>query len=436
MKSAAVVSKISTYLTLLLAFSLPIFVNFLPLLITLLVSSLILDSILTGKFRVKLHVPLLLLVGFYLFYLLRILVSKDKYSMDYALESKFSLFLFPLLVALKWDFFKEHVERILLLFILGCIVSCMVCLFGAFWDSIYYVSGSWHFNPYDPHQISWEYGGSHFKYSNLSYFLHPTYMAAYLLFAFVGGIHLLTKKVLVNRMLVKILYLSLPLFLLMIYLISSKAVILCTLMVLGFYAFQLFEQENKVLVKTFVLLLFLAIVFAGLQNPRFSSIYNALRNPKIVLNDSITGSVISRVHIWKAGAILVGSHFFTGVGPGETEKELTRQYQIFGYGELYRLKAGAHNQFLETFVDLGLAGFLLFLAIFIFPLKRALKQGNRLLLIFLFVVGFNLLFESMLGVMAGSIFFGFFYSLLGTLDEQNFQPGSLDFKWLERVKRN
>jgi hypothetical protein len=49
---------------------------------------------------------------------------------------------------------------------------------------------------------------------------------------------------------------------------------------------------------------------------------------------------------------------------------------------------------------------------FIFPLISAIKKRAVMSMLFLIIVGFNLLFESMLERQAGVVFYAFFNSLL------------------------
>lgn len=81
----------------------------------------------------------------------------------------------------------------------------------------------------------------------------------------------------------------------------------------------------------------------------------------------------------------------------------------------------AHNMYFETLLSVGLAGLLLLLAYFLIPLVLWIRMKNfdMLYFSFLFIIGFNAMFESIFEVQMGIIFFCFFNSLLFTM---SFRP--------------
>ncbi len=424
MKSNSFFEKLSIFLILLFSFSFAVFSEYMPIIIVLLVGSFILKAILCRNITIQYTMPILLMGGLYLLYLVGLFWSSNKEAGSYTLETMFSLLLFPILFTFNRDFFKNNILKILLWFIIGCTVSSIVCLAVAFWESTSFVSGSIVFNSIDKSYASWEYGGSHFKYTNLSFVLHPTYYSCYLLFSAICSILILRKKILINRSLIAFLLLSIPLFLLMIYLLSSKAGIICTIICVIFFTAVLISEHKPLHIKISIAFACLILVFMAIQNPRFASIADAIQHPERVSDSLVNGSVVSRVHIWKAGIEIIADNFFTGVGTGNSKDELVRKYELYGFTDPFRLKANAHNQFFETFIDLGVGGFLLLLLLFIYPVRQSLRRKNSIFLLFLFVLAFNFLFETMLNKMSGAIFFGFFYCLLSIVDEDDYYPTS------------
>jgi hypothetical protein len=242
-------SKIIYYLTLFFAFSFAVFPVNMPAIIVLLVFSLVIQTIFIGKIKIQYNIPLFLLLGFYLLNFLGIFWSTDTLDARYSLETKLPMVLFPILIIFYRDFLIKNIIKILLLFIFGCTISSVICLSVAFWESISFISGNLVFNPIDPLHASWAYGGSHFMYLNLSIFLHPTYFAAYLLFAICASIYVLREKILSQKFLNNFLYVSIPLFLIIIYLLSSKSGLICTMLVLMFNAIVLMKQHGRILNK-------------------------------------------------------------------------------------------------------------------------------------------------------------------------------------------
>ena len=91
------------------------------------------------------------------------------------------------------------------------------------------------------------------------------------------------------------------------------------------------------------------------------------------------------------------------------------EYQFIRYA--IDNEINAHNMFFETIISVGVIGLLLLLAYFVIPLVLWIKTKHVDLLYFsfLFMMGFNMIFESVFEVQKGIIFFCFFNALLFTL---------------------
>ncbi|MGQ9847171.1 MAG: O-antigen ligase family protein, partial [Bacteroidales bacterium] len=128
-------------------------------------------------------------------------------------------------------------------------------------------------------------------------------------------------------------------------------------------------------------------------------------------NDAATTkSNDARWLIWQAGLAVVKENPILGVGTGDVKDALIDEYakrQMLGAIEK---KLNAHNQFLETAVGQGIIGILVFLFVFLIPFIKALKEKNIVWMLFLLLISFNFLFESMLNTQMGVFFFAYFYS--------------------------
>ena len=78
----------------------------------------------------------------------------------------------------------------------------------------------------------------------------------------------------------------------------------------------------------------------------------------------------------------------------------------------YDHKLNAHNQFIQTFISIGVLGFLTLLASIIIPMIYAIKRNNMIYVFFLLLFFINILVESMLENQAGVVFYAFFSSFL------------------------
>ena len=115
---------------------------------------------------------------------------------------------------------------------------------------------------------------------------------------------------------------------------------------------------------------------------------------------------------WSAALRLIKENFWTGLGNGDTKEALTEKYNELGYNKAAELRLNAHNQYLETFLALGISGFLVLSVLLFAPLFFSHGNLDFLLRFFIFIFAVNFLFESMFNTQAGMIFFMFFYSFL------------------------
>jgi len=75
------------------------------------------------------------------------------------------------------------------------------------------------------------------------------------------------------------------------------------------------------------------------------------------------------------------------------------------------MRLNAHNQYLQTYIALGIPGALLLILMLVLPGWLAVRRIHFIYFSFLAVFAFNILVESMLEVQAGVIYYAFFNSL-------------------------
>jgi O-antigen ligase len=119
-----------------------------------------------------------------------------------------------------------------------------------------------------------------------------------------------------------------------------------------------------------------------------------------------------------------------GVGTGNAESTLEHGLNAMGQIELAQLNRNPHNQFMQTTLETGIVGLVLFLTILVFGITFGIKTGNPLLVLVSFCLAFNSLFESMLQRQSGVVFFTLLLCVLSSssiligsrrkhLDQQN-----------------
>lgn len=119
-----------------------------------------------------------------------------------------------------------------------------------------------------------------------------------------------------------------------------------------------------------------------------------------------------RILIWKNAWNVAVEHLPFGTGTGDVRDELNRAYETNGLMALQKRNYNAHNQYLETLIGVGILGLLSLLSIFFLSFIGGIKKRDILLPVFVVMVLFFLLFESMLERKAGGDFIALFLALL------------------------
>lgn len=165
------------------------------------------------------------------------------------------------------------------------------------------------------------------------------------------------------------------------------------------------------------LLLAIIISCAGLFT-LVPSVFNRLKVAAEVVSKDKTEikevgeSTSDRLLIWRASNEIIKDNFYTGVGTGDVKDVLLEKYKERNLWYSYEHKLNTHNQFLQTFIALGVLGFLALLASLFVPLMYAIKRKNMIHVFFILIVFFNILVESMFENQAGVVFYAFFSSFL------------------------
>ncbi len=305
----------------------------------------------------------------------------------FKIEIKLSYIVLPFLLLPSIELSPHKKRHVMWSFLAGNILAGIVSL----------VVASSHYN---------SDGQNAFYYTHLSFFHHTSYFACYLTFALVI---LFFDFKLFSKRPKKWVYISVGFFIfVMIYLLSSKAGLLALLMVctaiMATYIFRKFSFAK--LIGALVIIGSLSILF--FSNTRMVSTTHTIAHSQNKNTD--TGeSTQSRILVWQVSAELIQENWILGTSPGDASDILVEAYHNKGYSQAEYKKLNCHNQFLETFLMQGIVGLLLLIAVFVAPMLHLKFRNINLFSFFLFVCGFNFLFESMLEKQSGIIFFVFFY---------------------------
>jgi O-antigen ligase len=175
------------------------------------------------------------------------------------------------------------------------------------------------------------------------------------------------------------------------------------------YLFFKFRQGKKWWVPLVIIIAgvsLLVVIF--LNNERLKYYFPEVSDTSIVEKVMLD----NRIPIWKSSIDVIKKNLILGVGAGDASHQLQKEYLHNGYTDAYYNNLNAHNQYLEVLVGTGLIGFLIFVSILFYLIKKMFTNKNLLFGMFIGNVLIFFLFESILNRLAGVTFFSLFAFLL------------------------
>lgn len=121
-------------------------------------------------------------------------------------------------------------------------------------------------------------------------------------------------------------------------------------------------------------------------------------------------SLLERLAYWKTAKQLIAQHFFFGVGIGDLQDEMQAQYRIQKSALRLDRRLRPHNYYLTTWLNTGVIGLLLLLALLYFYLKQQWNYRQIQGFLFGLVFAFSFLIEDGLETQMGLTMFAFFYA--------------------------
>lgn len=350
-----------------------------------------------------------MLLGFFLLHILSLIYSTDLQEGLFDIEIKLSLFLFPLFL-FGSEFLKipEKKNDVFYAFIIGLFFASLVCYLSALYNSISLLVSDE--NDVTPFYLLL----NPFQYTSFSLFHHPSYFAMYLTIGITIILYLLDHKKSYSKKHFKLLVFCIVFFVVTVFLLSSRAGILSLLLIfiVGlFYKTKSFSIKNKYLIRSVslisLIIVFIAVLYFGDRFSYAKKEFEDFRAAKNVENIN-WGSVSFRMQIWHYALHIIKDKPVLGVGTGDVKTELRKLADNDGISQIGALNLNVHNQFMETWIGIGLVGFLLLISILMLPV---LVESNLFLKLIAVIIAVNFLFESMLNRLGGVAFFSFFFSL-------------------------
>jgi O-antigen ligase len=395
-----------------IAFFLPVYGRAIPLIIIVLVLNWIADGRFMAGFR---NLPgdkrsrvVFALAAFYLVYLVGMLYTENMEFGWFDMEIKLSFLIFPMVFATTKPalFTRKLLHRVMLAFVAGCVTGSVILLvhaaIGAFGYRIpgYQIPGS-------------------FYYMKLAWYFHASYLSMYFNFAIAFILFIVTGDRSRSRWATTAWFLVLLLLTCMVFLLASKSGLVLFVMVLSFHAIRVLVRLKRP---------WYALVIVAAGGIAFLTAYHAF--PDTFSRVSRAGKVLAgnqarqgvkpesnadRLAILKTGAELLKDHFLFGVGTGDVKDALEEGYRRNAMTPALTHHLNAHNQYLQTFVALGIPGILTLVAMLVIPGLYAFRKKEELYLVFILVVGLSLLFESMFEIQAGVVFYTFFNTFMAAV---------------------
>ncbi len=390
-------AKISFYTLLLLVASIPTFRTLSPILIVLFAIFSIAHGIVNKAFELSNKKIFFAGIAFFLIHLISVIYSNQKDVAWFDIEVKLSLLVFPILFSIKNKYIAKNYNYIFITFSATTIIANIYLLTTSVYSTE--IADVWNMT----RDETWN-----FSSSNLSQYIHPSYLSMYNLFV----LTYLIIQILKAKERIRFLLIIPVLFLLVeIFLLQSKAGFMALAAVLMYITFLLYLKIKNKLLKLALPIIILAVsAYAISQNYRMQIMFKSLVEI-VKTGDSKSNSTGARFEIWKATLNLVGRNPILGVGAGDIKPEMYKEYDKIKTNseEVEEKHYNVHNQFLETMLGQGLIGFGLLIFLLFAALYQALKNKDHLLVMFILIIILNFFPESMLNQQAGVVFFAFFY---------------------------
>ena len=343
-------------------------------------------------------------VLFYFLHVVGLSLTANLHEGYNELMVKLSLLLLPLIIGSNRSIHKININYYLTAFVTSNFFAASLCLILATLRTIFKV----------PPDLFYK---SHFFYSPLSIFIHVSYFGMMQLFSLTICIYFAIN----NTFKLRWTWLGLAvLFLFMIFLLSSKGTFVAA--VACFIAAIIYEMFYGANNKIGVLLCLVIGVFVFsiilYNNPRSKSLQMILSDAvhpnqkKLAINSNETNTERSLIN--RIGYHIFINNLLTGVGTGDAKDELLVGYAKQGMKDAYHKKLNAHNQYLETAIQLGIAGILCFVFLLVFSIYKYIKMRSAIGLLFVIGFAFSNFSESMLNVQVGVVYFALFLSIMMT----------------------
>lgn len=362
--------------------------------------------------RLKENPSVFLFIGLYLLYVIGIFYTSETSEGWISLEQKLFLIGLPVIVSSSSTLSQNHLRLLLVTFVFS---NLALTLFNIGYTGKLWIMDERPLNNFDIYtNANFENSGyandvwSRFSYISLSnQILDPTYFSFYLVFCI--AVLIFSENNLSKRM-KWIIGVWFSLFILL--LASRMGIFLLDMILILTILFKLELSPSKKVLASIAVVVSMIIAIFLFPVTRFRMIEEPLSTSRQLPSDATQwNSTNLRLMEWESGVSGIQETGIFGTGTGGTWRTLNHFASKQNLG-VFSGEFNVHNQYLETMLEIGVAGLIVLMLSYLVPLFHAFKTRNYLLFSLTLIVCFSSLTESILERAHGLIFFTTFASIL------------------------
>lgn len=331
----------------------------------------------------------------YIMYAISMLYTSNVSDGWQNMEKKLSFIIFPLFffVSDMTYLSSKRIKALFYAFLSGLLLFILTNMLWAIYDFIVLDAPIRRF-------LGWEI-------TKINY-IHHTYIAMYACFGIIYSFVELFDNHLKSKGKIAFLLSTLVLSTLFVILVESRAGILCMFLLFAcLFAWLFFVKKKRMITMCVGTALAVLLVIFFLLFP--SGLNRIIKTQQDLVDTEHKEDI--RITLLKAGLSVAKENCIFGVGVGDRCDVLVKYY------EENNLECGdlnSHNQFVDTTISIGILGLLLLLGYFVVPIVffAINKRWDVVMLLFLFSIAFNAVFEAVFETQTGILYFNFIFCLL------------------------
>tara|TARA_R110002049_G_scaffold307520_2_gene508270 strand:- start:28924 stop:30156 length:1233 start_codon:yes stop_codon:yes gene_type:complete len=234
--------------------------------------------------------------------------------------------------------------------------------------------------------------------------VHNSYFGMYIMFSNVLIISFLQK---VKKNFVLLLSLLLIGFqsVFILQMVAKTAIIMNTVIVISSLVYFLIKLKK---IKLLVFLIGLVLSLGWFSVKHLDLPLNRIADRYMELKNGDSTNRDTRVKMWKSAVPIIKEHYMFGVGTGDVENVLHKEYKI----KNIQSRSNVHNQYLDYFMRFGVLGIVIFLSVLGVALYTAIKTKNYVYFCFTIIIIGCCMTENILSRQWGITFYACFNYLL------------------------